>query len=62
MGLMINFRCKNLGSSMSPLGHKRTFGSIQPVSALAPKADMVQHDRDVSFVPKIEGPSALAIH
>jgi hypothetical protein len=33
------------------LGHKRTFGKVRLMSALPPKADMVQHDRYVRFVP-----------
>jgi hypothetical protein len=36
---------------MSALGHKQTFGKVRPMSALPPKADIVQHDRDVRFVP-----------
>ena len=36
---------------MSALGHKRTFGKVRVMSALPPKADMAQRDRDVRFVP-----------
>jgi hypothetical protein len=36
---------------MSALGQKRTFQNVRPMSALPPKADMVQHGCDVSFVP-----------
>jgi hypothetical protein len=36
---------------MSALGHKRTSKHFRPMSALPPKADMVQHNRDVRFVP-----------
>jgi hypothetical protein len=36
------------------LGHKRTLCCIRVMSGLAPKADMVQRDRDVRFVPKAD--------
>jgi hypothetical protein len=36
---------------MSALGHKRTLSDFVGMSALPPKADMAQHDRDVRFVP-----------
>jgi tripartite-type tricarboxylate transporter receptor subunit TctC len=36
---------------MSALGQKRTLRKVQSMSALLPKADMVEHDRDVRFVP-----------
>jgi hypothetical protein len=39
---------------MSALGQKRTFRIAWPMSALPPKADMDQHDRDVRFVPKAD--------
>jgi hypothetical protein len=39
---------------MSALGHKQTLGVIKWMSALPPKADMDQHDRDVRFVPKAD--------
>jgi hypothetical protein len=39
---------------MSALGHKRTSEGVGVMSALPPKADMVQHDRDVRFVPKAD--------
>jgi len=39
---------------MSALGQKRTSEYARPMSALPPKADMVQHDRDVRFVPKAD--------
>jgi hypothetical protein len=35
---------------MSVLGQKRTLRFASPMSALPPKADMVQHDRDVRSV------------
>src|SRR5262249_22219933 len=38
----------------SALGQKRTLHSGRVLSALPPKADMVQHDRDVRFVPKAD--------
>ena len=37
---------------MSDLGHKRTFRSFRPMSALPPKADIRQRNCDVRFVPK----------
>ena len=40
--------------SISALGHKRTLQRILLMSALPPKADMVQPDRDVRFVPKAD--------
>jgi hypothetical protein len=39
------------GAPMSALGQKQIFRDVQLMSALPPKADMVQHDRDVRFVP-----------
>jgi len=39
---------------MSALGHKRTFRNVRSMSALPPKADIVQHHRDVRFVPKAD--------
>jgi hypothetical protein len=39
---------------MSALGHKRTLTRIARMSALHLKADMVQHNRDVRFVPKAD--------
>jgi hypothetical protein len=39
---------------MSALGQKRTFCDTAAMSALPPKADMVEHDRDVRFVPKVD--------
>jgi hypothetical protein len=36
---------------MSALGHKRTFTLVLPMSALPLKADMVERDPDVRFVP-----------
>jgi hypothetical protein len=36
---------------MSALGHKRTLRSETVMSALPPKADIVDRDRHVRFVP-----------
>jgi hypothetical protein len=36
---------------MSALGQKRTFGEDETMSALPPKADIVQHGGNVRFVP-----------
>ena len=38
--------------TMSAQGHHRTFCSVQWMSALPPKADVVRHGRDVRSVPK----------
>ena len=40
--------------SISALGHKRTLQRILLMSALPPKADMVQHDREGRFVPEAD--------
>ena len=47
-------RCaaKILSQPMSALGHKRTFGTVQLMSALSPKADINSVFCDVRFVPK----------
>jgi len=37
---------------MSALGHKRTFTHLRSMSALPPKADILERDRHVCFVPK----------
>jgi len=39
---------------MSALDHKQIFSEVCAMSALPPKADIVQHDRDVRFVPKAD--------
>src|SRR5262250_3194513 len=39
---------------MSALGQKRTFSSGRAMSRLPPKADIVDHDWDVRFVPKAD--------
>ena len=41
---------------MSALGQKRTFSNV--LSALPPKADIVQHDGNVRFVPNAD----IALH
>ena len=38
----------------SALGHKRTLGHLQAMSALPPKADIGTQPRDVCFVPKAD--------
>ena len=40
--------------SMSALGQKRTFGPRNLMSALPPKADIVEGDWHVRFVPKAD--------
>src|SRR5262249_19102113 len=42
-------------------GHKRTLPHVRSMSALPPKADMAQHDRDVRFVPKADIPPPHSI-
>ena len=44
---------------MSALGHKRTFVHVQTMSALPPKADIHDWDRDVRFVPKADSRTAV---
>jgi hypothetical protein len=39
---------------MSHMGQKQTSRPEISMSALPPKADMVQHDHDVRFVPKAD--------
>jgi hypothetical protein len=39
---------------MSALGQKQTLKRRHRMSALPPKAAMVQHNRDVRFVPKAD--------
>jgi len=39
---------------MSAMGQKQTSQGISRMSALPPKADVVQHDCDVRFVPKAD--------
>jgi len=39
---------------MSALGHKQTLRRVNQMPALTPKTDVVQHDRDVRFVPKAD--------
>jgi len=41
---------------MSALGQKQTLRRVCAMSALPPKADMVQQDRNVRFVPKADIP------
>ena len=53
-GLAVSLRGSNPGTPMSALGQKRTLKRLHPMSALPPKADMVQHDCDVRFVPKAD--------
>src|SRR5215472_16164145 len=39
---------------MSALGQKRTLQSMEPMSALPPKADIETQSRDVRFVPEAD--------
>jgi hypothetical protein len=43
------------------LGQKQTLDWRPLMSALPPKADMVQHNRDVRFVPKADSCTAAII-
>jgi len=43
---------------MSALGQKRTVPRIRPMSALPPKADIVQHGGNVCFVPEADSCTA----
>jgi hypothetical protein len=45
-------RSSNPEPLMSALGQKQTFGTFRAISILLPKADIVQRDRDVRFVPE----------
>jgi len=46
---------------MSVLGQKQTFGPRNAMSALPPKADMVQRDRHVRLVPQEDVDPAYSI-
>src|SRR5262252_1509035 len=52
--LLMERRARAFSSSISPPLTQR-FGLMPSVSALPPKADMVQHDCDVRFVPCVDG-------
>jgi hypothetical protein len=41
---------------MSALGQKQTLQSVEPMSALSPKADIETQSRDVRYVPKADIP------
>jgi hypothetical protein len=43
---------------MSAMGHKRTLKRFRLTSALPPKADIAERDRDVRFVPKADSCAA----
>ena len=45
-GSEVSLQGSNSAPLMSALGHKQTFGKVRLMSALPPKADMVQVDRD----------------
>jgi hypothetical protein len=47
---------------MSGLDQKQTLRLVRLMSALPPKADMVQHDRDVCFVPKADIQAAIGYY
>ena len=56
MGFRVKLHGSNFEPLMSALGHKRTSKHVRAMSALPPIADMVQHNRDVRFVPKADIP------
>jgi hypothetical protein len=43
---------------MSALGQKRTFLRAVAMSAIHPKADIAERDRDVRFVPQVDSCTA----
>src|SRR5262249_29053337 len=45
---------RSVKGPMSALGHNRTFTRLSIMSALPPKADIVECDRHVRFVPKAD--------
>jgi hypothetical protein len=47
-------RHSKINAPMSALGQKQTFRCFAAMSALPPKADIVQHGGDVRFVPKAD--------
>jgi hypothetical protein len=60
MGFSGQFAGSNSKLLISALGHKRTWQQVRVMSALPPKADMVQHNRDVRFVPKADIAAPIA--
>jgi hypothetical protein len=66
MGFRGRFARRNPELLMSPLSHKRTFRRVQPISALPPKADIRQRDRDaarlvLSLGLKVKNPNAPVV-
>jgi len=55
MGFWVKLHGNNLEALMSALGQKRTLQSVRPMSALPPKADIIERDPHVRFVPKERG-------
>jgi hypothetical protein len=53
-GSGIKLHCSSREPLMSALGHKRTFRSFRPMSALPPKADIGTQSVNVRFVPKAD--------
>jgi hypothetical protein len=47
-------RCSRISLLMSALGQKQTSHPVPVMSALPPKADIVQHGANVRFVPEAE--------
>jgi hypothetical protein len=46
--------CSKFDPPMSALGQKQTSEQVRPMSALPPKADIVDAMRNVRFVPKAD--------
>ena len=57
-GSGVSLHGSNRKPSMSALGQKRTSKQVCAMSALPPKADIVQHGGNVRFVPKADSRTA----
>ena len=57
----VSLHSSNLEPLMSALGQKRTLRHVCVMSALPPKADIVERDRHVRFVPKADSCSAAIL-
>jgi hypothetical protein len=51
-GFRVSSHGNNPEPLMSGLGQKQTLSRVYPMSAIPPKADIVQYDYNVRFVPK----------
>jgi hypothetical protein len=57
-GSGVSLRGSNLEPPMSALGQKQTLRGVRPMSALPPKADIVERQWHVRFVPKADSCTA----